>query len=227
YLFLTVSGFSQSELPVIQSNAEVISIQDGAEFRENVWRLAPEAKPDVYEARLINGEPHTVTFVTDVDKISFTVEEGKKYDFIISHGGEMCYTQIVGTRFVPAAVFDNNYQDQFRGKTTIEVPEVYEMVNIAIALTPTALQDNGLVYKRSPYYQRMLTHFEPFKGHALVQALEEILMQNRDRYFSLKMNGYSFEFDSRGRIVRSKIYDRTGFSGEASNSLLPFLEQID
>ena len=219
----SVSLFAQSELPAIRSNTKVISIQDGAELRKNSWSLAPEAKPDVYEARLINGMPHTVTFLTDVDKISFTVEEGKKYDFIIKFGTEVCHTQIVGTRFVPAAVFDKNYQDTFRGKTTIEVPEVYEMVNIAIALTPTALKDNGLVYKRSPYYARMLSFFEKFKGHPFVLALEEQLKQNQNRYFSLKMNGYSFNFDKNGKIMRSKIYDRTGFSGERTNSLLPFL----
>lgn len=225
-LFITITGFSQSELPVIRSNKAVISIQDGAELRKDSWRLAPEAKPDVYEAMLINGTAHTVTFVTDVDKISFTVEEGKKYDFIIKYGGEDCHTQIVGTRFVPAAIFDKKYQQTFRGKTTIEIPEVYELVNVAIALTPTALADNGLVYKRSDYYKRMLAHFENFKGHEFVLALDNVLKQNQNRYFSLKMNGYSFEFDKSGRIVKSRIYDRTGFSGERSNTLVPFLEKM-
>ncbi len=224
-LFLAGAVPAQSELPTINSNAGVISIQDGPELRRNVWQLAPEANPDVYEARLINGKPHTVTFVTDIDKISFTVEEGKKYDFVIMYDGKLCYTQIVGTRFIPAAVFDKKYQDRFRGKTTVEVPEVYEMVNIAIALTSTAREDNGLVYKRSPYYSRVITHFERYKDHPLVRALDEKLRQNRNQYFSLKMNGYSFEFES-GKIVRSKVYDRTGFSGEVSNSLLPFLSEM-
>src|SRR5690606_14069810 len=220
------SALAQSELPTINSNAGVISIQDGTELRRNAWRLAPEANPDVYEARLINGKPHTVTFVTDVDKISFTVEEGKKYDFVIKYDGKLCYTQIVGTRFIPAAVFDKKYQDNFRGKTTVEVPEVYEMVNIVIALTPTAREDNGLVYKRSPYYSRVISHFDRYKDHPLVLALDERLKQNRNQYFSLKMNGYSFEFDSRGKVVRRKVYDRTGFSGEVSNTLLPFLNEM-
>lgn len=224
--FITITVSSQSELPVIRSNKALISIKDGAEFRKDSWRLAPEAKPDVYEAKLINGAAHTVTFLTDVDKISFTVEEGKKYDFIIQYGKETCYTQIVGTRFIPAAIFDKKYQDRFRGKTTIEIPEVYELVNVAIALTPTAMADNGLVYKRSDYYKRMLAYFENFKGHELVLALDNVLSQNQNRYFSLKMNGYSFEFDGRDKIVRSKIYDRTGFSGEVTNSLLPLLDKM-
>nr|ART40977.1 L532 [uncultured bacterium] len=91
---LTVAATAQDKLPVIKSNVSVISIQDGAKFKKASWTLAPEAKPDVYEADLIAGKPHKVTFITDVDSISFMVEEGKKYDFIIQRGNDLCYTQI-------------------------------------------------------------------------------------------------------------------------------------
>jgi hypothetical protein len=73
----TEIGFSKAstrqwkKLPVIKSNVSVISIQDGAEFKKNSWTLAPEAKPDVYEAILIDGKPRKITFITDVESISF------------------------------------------------------------------------------------------------------------------------------------------------------------
>jgi hypothetical protein len=222
------AGYSaaQEKLPMIKSNSELVTIKDGATVKENGWRLAPDAKPDVYEADLMDGRAQTVTFVTDVESISFTVEEGKKYDFIIRWADKDCYTQIVGKRFVPAAVFDKKYQEAHRGKTSIYVPEVYEMVNIAIALTPTAKQSNNLVYQRSDYYTRMLSWFDKYKDHPLVTEFDNILKQNQNRYFSLKMNGYSFEFDGRDKIVRSAVYDRTGFSGERSNSLVAFLEKM-
>ena len=35
------------------------------------------------------------------------------------------------------------------------------------------------------------------------------------------MNSNSFLFDDQGHIVRSKIYDRTGFRGQNNNHLLP------
>jgi len=57
----------------------------------------------------------------------------------------------------------------------------------------------------------------------LLAMLESELRQDLGRYFSLKMNGYSFEFDAQGRIVQSKVYDRTGFRGDARNSLRPFV----
>jgi len=60
----------------------------------------------------------------------------------------------------------------------------------------------------------------------LRSALEADLRQDLGRYFTLKMNGYAFEFDSRGRIVQSKVYDRTGFRGDASNPLRAYLSQL-
>ncbi len=213
----------QDKLPVIKSTSSIVSIQDGEQYRANIWRLVPEIKPDVYEAQLKDGKPHRVTFITDLESISFWVELGKKYDFIIQRGDDLCYTQILGVTYTPPAVFDQKYQAANRGKMIAEIPEVYELVNIAIAMTPIGIEDPGLVYKNSDYYRRMREWFDKYKEHKLLSTLESELRQDLGRYFSLKMNGYSFEFDSRGRIVKSKVYDRTGFRGDARNTLRPFL----
>jgi hypothetical protein len=214
------------KLPVIRSNASVVSIKDGETLRQNTWTLSPELKPDVYEAALVNGKPHKVTFITDVESISFTVEEGKHYDFIIKRGEDLCHTRIVGTRFVPAAVFDKRYRDANRGKMTVEIPEVYELVNVAIAMTPTGIADRNLVYQNSEYYARLRGWFDKHRAHPLLAALDEALRKNPNSYFTLKMNGYAFEFDGAGRVVQSKVYDRTGFRNERSNTLRPYLAQI-
>lgn len=221
-IFLTFAANAQSDLPVIKSNVDVISIQDGENLKKNGWSLAPEAKPDVYKAELINGKAHKVTFITDVDSISFEVEEGKRYDFIIQKGDALCYTQIVGTRFVPAANFDEKYRAARKGKTFIEIPEFYELVNIAIAMTPTGIADKNLVYQNSDYYRAVRAWFDKYRDHPLLAALDAQL--KNQQYFNLKMNGYAFEFDKTGKIVSSKIFDRTGWGGE--NALRPFLEQL-
>ena len=216
-----------ARLPVIKSNSDTVSIQNGAELRKNSWRLAPEAKPDVYEADLIDGKPTKVTFITDADSISFDVEVGKKYDFIIQKGDALCYTQIVGVKFVPAANFDAAYQQRFRGKTTVEIPEVYELVNIAIALTPTAIADKNLVVQDTDYYKEMRAWFDKYKDYKVIRDFDEVLKKNPSAYFTLKMNGYSYEFNEKNKLVKSKIYDRTGFSGEKSNALAPFIPQLE
>ena len=225
-LLLAVPAGAQENLPVVKSNVSVISIQDGETLKKDSWTLSPETKPDVYEADLAGGRPRKVTFITDVDSISFTVEEGKSYDFIIRRGEDLCYTRIVGTRFVPAAVFDRKYREAHKGKILVEIPEVYELVNVAIAMTPTGIEDKNLVYKNSEYYERMRRWFDRFSGHPLLASLDAALKQNPNSYFTLKMNGYAFEFDRAGRVVRSKVYDRTGFRNERSNSLKPYLAQL-
>lgn len=85
---------AQKKLPVIKSSVNVISIEDGNEMKKDSWTLVPEAKPDVYETSIKQGQKKKVTFITDLDKISFEVEAGKTYDFIIQKGEAMCYTQI-------------------------------------------------------------------------------------------------------------------------------------
>jgi hypothetical protein len=224
-LAFAAAGHAQ-QAPVISSNVEVISIVDGPIQKNNGWRLAPEANPDVYEAQLIDGKPHKVTFRTDVDSISFDVELGKSYDFIVKYGDKLCHTRIVGTKFVPAARFDARYRQHHRGKISVSVPEAYELVNIAIAVTPTAIAENGLVYQKSDYYRRMRAWFDKHNSHPLIASLEAELKKNSNRYFTLKMNGYAFEFDRKGELVRSSTFDRTGFDGERANSLLPYFDQL-
>jgi len=97
------------------------------------------------------------------------------------------------------------------------------MVNVAIALTRSAAPDNGLVYQQSPYYREVREWFASHQQHPLVAAFDSILSRNLNAYPPLKMNGRAFEFDRRGRIGRSAIYDRTGFPNDRRNALLPFL----
>lgn len=218
---------AQQTPPEIRSTVETISIRDGDELRPNAWRLAPEANPDVYEAPLPNGLPTRITFITDVDSIGFMVEEGRQYDFVIRRDGIPHYTRIVGRRFVPAATFDSAYQAANRGTMHVEIPEAYELVNVAIALTPTAIAERGMVYQNSGYYREVRAAFDPYASHPAIALLDSALRENPNRYHSLKMNGRAFEFDAAGRFVKGRVYDRTGFGGERSNPLEPYAAALD
>lgn len=225
FTFPSISVFAQNEkLPTIKSNSETISIQEGENLQKDAWRLSPDIKPDVYEADLIDGKPHQVSFITDVDRISFTVEENKKYDFIIEWNGKNCYTQIVGNRFIPAARFDKKYQAKYKDKITVEIPEVYELVNIALAMTPTSRASKDLAYQNSDYYKKMRQWFDNFQNHQLLADLDADLKSNSSRYFYLKMDGYAFEFDRKGKIVQNPVYDRASWS--KTNTLRPYLTQL-
>lgn len=211
-------------MPIIKSNNQSVSIQEGEVLKKDGWRLVPEANPDVYEVSIVDGKPIKVTFITDVDRISFDVKEGNKYDFIIQWGDKLCYTQIVGVKFIPPAVFDQKYQAAHRGKTFVEIPEIYELVNVAIAMTKFGIEDKNLVYKKSDYYQKMRQWFDKYQDHPVLTAFDNELRRNIGNYFNYKMDSYSFEFDNKGKIVQSKVYDRTAWG--KNNSLRPFLEQL-
>ncbi|MFL5381447.1 MAG: hypothetical protein ACJ8GN_02860 [Longimicrobiaceae bacterium] len=223
---LAAPAGAQQDLPVIRSNVRAITIRDGAELKVNGWALSPEAKPDVYEALLPLGVPHRVTFITDVDSIGFRVEPGAAYDFNVRYRDTLAWTRIVGVRLMPAAVFDSAFRAANAGKTRVEVPEVYELVSVALALTPTARGNPGLVHTGSPYHAEVQRWFGRHAAHPAIALLDSALRQNPRAWPSLKMNAYAFAFDARGRIVPGGVYDRLGPAAERTNTLLPFLEPL-
>ena len=109
-------------------------------------------------------------------------------------------------------MFDEAHREAYRGRITASVPEVSELVNVAIALTPyTRQEDNYLVAKRGPYYEEVMGHFSAVEQHPFVRWLDAEL--ERGNYSSTKMSGYAFVFDSSGIIRRSQVYNSTNFVG--------------
>ena len=87
-------AFSQSNLPVIRASSKNVTIRDGNHFKKGYWYIFPEKKPDFYFVE-IPEKPHAVSFITDMDSISFDINYGKDYDFIILlNGKDSCYTRI-------------------------------------------------------------------------------------------------------------------------------------
>ena len=226
-MLLCLSSARAAEgLPTMRATRPVLSIREGDTLHRDAWRLAPEVKPDVYEAVLPNGRPLIVTFISDVDSLRFLVREGQAHDFIIEHGDDRCLTRVTGVRVPPAAVFDEAYRSAHGGKLWVEVPEAYELVNVAIALTSTGMEKGNLVYHDSEYYAAMRKWFDPYRGHPIVAEFDSVLRHSIYLYANLKMNGYAFEFDRGSRLVRSRVYERTGFPGDRRNWLLPFLPML-
>jgi hypothetical protein len=82
------------DLPVLRANSPIIDVQDGDELLKGDWRVDPTAALDVYDARRTTAEKR-VTFITDVDSMSFDVQPGHTYDFIVLlNGKDACRTRI-------------------------------------------------------------------------------------------------------------------------------------
>jgi hypothetical protein len=73
---------SAQTVPVIRAHSRVVTITDGLHLKKNYWYVMPERVPDVYYVE-IPLQPHTVTFTTDAESISFHVTFGSQHDFII------------------------------------------------------------------------------------------------------------------------------------------------
>lgn len=80
-----------AQIPVIQAGGELVTIRDDKELKKNGWTISPKLRPDVY---ITHSKYKRVTFYTDQDSISFRIEPGKTYDFIIRCGTDSALTQI-------------------------------------------------------------------------------------------------------------------------------------
>jgi hypothetical protein len=98
-----------------------------------------------------------------------------------------------------------NYSDEYiranTGKVLVEIPEVFELANIAIAISESGLNDLHRVHKKGAYYERVLKHFMPFKDHPLLK--EHDLNYNFGYMFRDNSICYIFEGD---RIVHGGLY---------------------
>ena len=85
---------AQQGLPVLRTSSRTVDVRDGDRFLKGAWTLDPSVALDVYDA-LRTTANKTVTFITDVDSMSFAVQPARTYDFIILLTGKVeCRTRI-------------------------------------------------------------------------------------------------------------------------------------
>ena len=191
-LLLSITLIAQTKLPIIKSSKKVISIRDGSIDLKDYWTISPEAKPDVYDATVAVNNFKKISFITDEDSISFLVEPDKKYDFVVLlNNTDSAFTSIV-THKGPAN-FSDNYIKLHNNKTIVDVPEVYELVNIVLSLTEKGENDSNLVIHDSRYYLEMMQWFRRFSKEKIVKVFDSLLINNFNNYFYLKMDAYSLE----------------------------------
>jgi len=205
---------------VLEASAPVVQVRSGDATGN--WTLSRDQDPDIFTVVVPRGQRREVCFESGPRSLCRTVAQGGQADFVIRHQGVDYPTRIAGVP--PMAEFDDRYQAAHRGRIEVEVPEVYELVNVAIAITPTARASRYLVARSDRYHGEVEAWFARFADHPLIAALDRELVDHH--YFDIKMNGYAFEFDGHDRIVRSPVYDRTGFPNLPTNSLAPHLEQL-
>jgi Domain of unknown function (DUF4932) len=173
-------------------------------------------------------EKNAVPFclVSETDSIAMTLRYGLPTDFQIirTDKGDTVICNFTSHKQVKAAVFSDAYKKANEGKTMIEVPEVYELINVVFALTEYGKTE--AIYKETPYYPAMMARFSAYKNHRAVRVIDSVLAKSGADYFNLKMDSYAYQFVGND-IRKGAVYDRVSW-GETNtlDQYIPLLTQF-
>lgn len=108
--------------------------------------------------------------------------------------------------------FSGTYVAENRGKVQYNTPEVYELMHVVLALTPTGRRD-CLLQRDTPYHRAVIAHFDVYRNHPLVAEIEKLIAADRWNYTTLgDAAGYEFKDD---RIVFGGVYRKIAVHPEA------------
>lgn len=115
----------------------------------------------------------------------------------------------------PNVNFTKKYISKNKGKTSVNIPEVSELVNIIMVLHKDAEKDNNMFDTKTEYYKDVKTYFAPYRNHPIIDTIQKyitdvkyydqygISMFSRESYgyyYALKMNACTYEFSKDGKI---------------------------
>lgn len=181
--------------------------------------------PKSFSYDFITEHPATpLALVSEQDSIQLTLRHGLTTAFRIIREakGDTVNCTFTSHKPVKAATFTDAYKKANTGKTIIEIPEVYELINVVFALTDYG--KTPAIEKDSSYYPAMMAYFTPYRDHPAVRTFDTLLSKSEAQYFPLKMDSYAYRFDG-DKIVKGEVYDRTGW-GE-TNSLIPYIALLE
>lgn len=153
-------------LPIIRAESRLVDVRMGDELLKQAWRIVPEASPDVLTVPCRTPDMQ-VAFYTDRDSIRYVVNPGDNHQFYILYEGQYALTEIKGVPYVKPAIFSDDYIEANRGRWTVGVPEVQELVHIIFALTPTGVADSNLVEHETDYYREVMKLYQADPGRKI------------------------------------------------------------
>ncbi|HJW17704.1 MAG TPA: hypothetical protein VJ499_11315, partial [Flavisolibacter sp.] len=91
----------------------------------------------------------------------------------------------------------------------VEMTESYELSNIILALTRYGKEDKWDVQKVPPYYNEVLSYFEPVKNHPLLDSVN-YSRKEWEKFLGFRTDMYAFSFDKNGRLKRDYPFNSFG-----------------
>ncbi|MCY7356237.1 MAG: hypothetical protein LH609_01980 [Rudanella sp.] len=160
-ILLTVGAFAQSpSTPIIRTkNSSLTMYLDGQRDQFNGVNDLP--RPFFYDFGL-EKDAVPFTLVSETDSLPMTLRYGQTTRFLIIRQakGDTVACQFTSHKQQKAATFTEAYKNANEGKTIVEIPEVYELINVLFALTPYGQTE--AIEKATPYYPAMMARFVPY-----------------------------------------------------------------
>ncbi len=124
-------------------------------------------------------------------------------------------TTICILRFQAATChFTDEYMKETRGLTSVQIPPVYELANIALYLSDCSVKTQNHP-QGGAYIAAVLAHFSVFKDHPLVRALNKQCADPDaywDYYYGFRESSVSFSIDEDNILQYDTPYKRVGYS---------------
>ena len=173
---------------------------------------------------IVTTDSSVFSLASKSDSISLILKPKKNSVFKIAREskGDTVTCIFTTQKYVKPATFSDKYKTDNNGKNTIEIPEVYELINIIIALTEYG--KTGVINKETEYYKKVIDHFTPYNHDAAVSIVDSMLKTAPAfYYYHLKLDSYAFVF-SGDKIINGGVYDRPG--GGERNELEYYIPAI-
>jgi hypothetical protein len=129
YLILTIaitSCSNQKKLPVLSTTSKTISIKEGNLLHKNVWAISSEVEFDEFVTNKFSEEK-SVSFISNIDTLTFIVTPNNTYDFVIQHNNEKASTRINTDTLKEASIqsedyLESSYDNENRKSLTDTIP---------------------------------------------------------------------------------------------------------
>ncbi len=218
FMLIANSAFAQNAVPIIRAKSAYASVRIGNDFYKDAWNMkpnTPQTADDIPSEVAENGTLFAV--ITDLDSVGYVIKRGQKQLFcVVLNEKDSVWGILKGS--LPKGSFSEAYKKKYNGKTIIEVPEPYELINVIMAITPTGIRDSDLIEHTANHYGALIQQFSPFKSHRAVVVMDSLL--KADMYYDIKMDAYSLVFNG-DKLDRKKEYDRISWGND--NTILPYV----
>jgi hypothetical protein len=210
---------AQQTVPTVNTEKDILSV-----YIEGVKGNFPhrnQANPMYFT--LAVKTPDTISIVSETDSIAFIVhsKDSVIFDVVRKQGQDTlhCFFYIIEKQ--EHANFSEEYRRTHQGKTLVEIPDVYELVNIIYALTPSGKTDANIVHQNTPYYNEVMNYFGTYAQDPAIMLFDSLLQNGK--YHHLKMDAYAFFFTGK-KIRKNPTYNIVSWGDY--NTLEPYVAAI-